>query len=510
MAKLVRPEDFKNRVLISSDLEQHLAHVQHYVDMGFDEVHLHNVGRNQAEFIEVFGREVLPNLKLDGSRRCDPDGSGDVAGACRGRLIGSPTAAWSRCLLHGAARATSLGRSGREETAATQTRPATMRPVPRRFARAASGGFIVAALVTALLPALPALAKGPIKVTGHQIETSVDHQRIVRLPDDASHVALAWTGASAVAEPHVTIAFGSSPNAARRGGPRRGDRWGRAAGRSRPDGACPRAPGDDLERRHLDGRREVRPDHHRPLARARDRDGDRRPGGQGLRRDRDPRCACGDEGAEHLLTRPVGCGRVAPLRLRRPRDLAGRVLADAEGDRPPHRRPEPRPEPRGHGPGDLLPEGRRQRLRRHRLQLPDRRAGPDLRGPVLARLRTWREPQRRGPRRQHRPRRPRPQLQRRNRRDRAPRELPEPTAHERGPERAGEAAGLEAGAARPEPEGRIDVHEPHPRDQQVPQQHLRPSQRQPDRLPGQRLLPQVSRAAPGCRRSDRGHDGRGR
>jgi coenzyme F420-dependent glucose-6-phosphate dehydrogenase len=64
MAKLVRPEDFRNRVLISSDLERHTAHVQHYVDMGFDEIHLHNVGRNQAEFIEVFGREVLPNLRL--------------------------------------------------------------------------------------------------------------------------------------------------------------------------------------------------------------------------------------------------------------------------------------------------------------------------------------------------------------------------------------------------------------------------------------------------------------
>jgi alkanesulfonate monooxygenase SsuD/methylene tetrahydromethanopterin reductase-like flavin-dependent oxidoreductase (luciferase family) len=64
MAKLVRPEDFENRVLISSDLERHTAHVQHYVDMGFDEIHLHNVGRNQAEFIEVFGREVLPNLRL--------------------------------------------------------------------------------------------------------------------------------------------------------------------------------------------------------------------------------------------------------------------------------------------------------------------------------------------------------------------------------------------------------------------------------------------------------------
>lgn len=64
MAKLVKPADFKNRVLMTSDLAAHTAHIQHYVDMGFDEIHLHNVGRNQAEFIEVFGREVLPALKL--------------------------------------------------------------------------------------------------------------------------------------------------------------------------------------------------------------------------------------------------------------------------------------------------------------------------------------------------------------------------------------------------------------------------------------------------------------
>jgi G6PDH family F420-dependent oxidoreductase len=64
MAKLVRPEDFKNRVLMTSDLGKHIAHIQHYLDMGFDEVHLHNVGRNQAEFIEVFGREVIPALTL--------------------------------------------------------------------------------------------------------------------------------------------------------------------------------------------------------------------------------------------------------------------------------------------------------------------------------------------------------------------------------------------------------------------------------------------------------------
>jgi coenzyme F420-dependent glucose-6-phosphate dehydrogenase len=64
MAKMVTPADFKNRVLMTSDLEAHTEHIQHYVDMGFDEVHLHNVGRNQAEFIETFGREVLPHLKL--------------------------------------------------------------------------------------------------------------------------------------------------------------------------------------------------------------------------------------------------------------------------------------------------------------------------------------------------------------------------------------------------------------------------------------------------------------
>jgi alkanesulfonate monooxygenase SsuD/methylene tetrahydromethanopterin reductase-like flavin-dependent oxidoreductase (luciferase family) len=68
MAKMVRPEHFVNRVLMSSDLDAHIAHIQHYLDMGFDEVHLHNVGRNQAEFIEVFGKEVLPHLNLETKR----------------------------------------------------------------------------------------------------------------------------------------------------------------------------------------------------------------------------------------------------------------------------------------------------------------------------------------------------------------------------------------------------------------------------------------------------------
>lgn len=62
MAKMVRPEHFRNRVLISNDPEEHLAYIQKYVDFGFDEIYVHNVGRNQEEFIQVYGEKVIPNI----------------------------------------------------------------------------------------------------------------------------------------------------------------------------------------------------------------------------------------------------------------------------------------------------------------------------------------------------------------------------------------------------------------------------------------------------------------
>jgi G6PDH family F420-dependent oxidoreductase len=63
MAALVRPDDFKGRMVISSDPDEHRAYIQKFVDLGFDRIYLHNVGRNQREWIEVFGREVLPKLQ---------------------------------------------------------------------------------------------------------------------------------------------------------------------------------------------------------------------------------------------------------------------------------------------------------------------------------------------------------------------------------------------------------------------------------------------------------------
>jgi G6PDH family F420-dependent oxidoreductase len=62
LARLVRPEDFEGRMLVSEDPDVHRASIQRYLDLGFDRIYLHNVGRNQHEWIDVFARDVLPKL----------------------------------------------------------------------------------------------------------------------------------------------------------------------------------------------------------------------------------------------------------------------------------------------------------------------------------------------------------------------------------------------------------------------------------------------------------------
>jgi coenzyme F420-dependent glucose-6-phosphate dehydrogenase len=63
MAKLVRPENFRNRVLITPDPDEHVAYLQHFLDLGFDEVYVHNVGRDQDPFINIYGEKVIPKLR---------------------------------------------------------------------------------------------------------------------------------------------------------------------------------------------------------------------------------------------------------------------------------------------------------------------------------------------------------------------------------------------------------------------------------------------------------------
>ena len=63
-AEYIRPEDIKKKVRCSSSPEQHLEWLMGDVEMGFEEINLHSIPReNQEHFIDVFGERVLPGLR---------------------------------------------------------------------------------------------------------------------------------------------------------------------------------------------------------------------------------------------------------------------------------------------------------------------------------------------------------------------------------------------------------------------------------------------------------------
>jgi coenzyme F420-dependent glucose-6-phosphate dehydrogenase len=59
----VSPEDMRKTVLISADLDRHIEWLRERAALGFQTLDLHNVGRNQREFIDAFSRHVLPALR---------------------------------------------------------------------------------------------------------------------------------------------------------------------------------------------------------------------------------------------------------------------------------------------------------------------------------------------------------------------------------------------------------------------------------------------------------------
>lgn len=58
----VTPEGVTDAVRVSADLGQHTAWLQEYVDLGFEEIYLHHVGKEQRPFLDAFGEHVLPQL----------------------------------------------------------------------------------------------------------------------------------------------------------------------------------------------------------------------------------------------------------------------------------------------------------------------------------------------------------------------------------------------------------------------------------------------------------------
>lgn len=59
----VRPEDVAEVVRVSSDLAQHAEWLSVYEPLGVEAVYIMNAGKNQEEYIEAFGKRVLPELR---------------------------------------------------------------------------------------------------------------------------------------------------------------------------------------------------------------------------------------------------------------------------------------------------------------------------------------------------------------------------------------------------------------------------------------------------------------
>ena len=62
-ASHVRPEDVAGAVVISADLGRHAEYLAGLVDLGFEQIYLHYVGREQRPFVEAFAGSVLPQLR---------------------------------------------------------------------------------------------------------------------------------------------------------------------------------------------------------------------------------------------------------------------------------------------------------------------------------------------------------------------------------------------------------------------------------------------------------------
>ena len=240
-----------------------------------------------------------------------------------------------------------------------------MRPA-RPLATAFATSFLIAALVVAGLPVLrAALSAGGVDIASRSVDVSIDQQRLVRLPIAASHVVLHWTGTP---EAQITVALGRSA-----------DQLSEEIPAGLADGSGEDGDLNYSEVIWADGARWARVTSDRPIehlsvvamdtdeSRGVDQSGVVGRGGQ-------------QAGGDH--PRRLGRERVVLDQFRRLHPLRPELQPGPEADRPSHGRPEQRPESRGDDPRDLLRPRHPARLRRHRLQLPDRRAGPGLRRPA--------------------------------------------------------------------------------------------------------------------------------
>ncbi len=59
---LVTEEKLAESVVCGPDPDRHAARLRQYADAGFDHVYVHQIGPDQAGFLDFYRREVLPRL----------------------------------------------------------------------------------------------------------------------------------------------------------------------------------------------------------------------------------------------------------------------------------------------------------------------------------------------------------------------------------------------------------------------------------------------------------------
>jgi hypothetical protein len=61
--EMVSEDDVAERVKCGPDVERHVAGIEEYVDAGYDQVYVHQVGPDQDGFFDFYEREVLPRFR---------------------------------------------------------------------------------------------------------------------------------------------------------------------------------------------------------------------------------------------------------------------------------------------------------------------------------------------------------------------------------------------------------------------------------------------------------------
>jgi len=63
LAEKLPIERAASRFIVSDDPDEHVAQIQRYLDLGFTHLVFHDPGHDQAEFLDIYGRDVLPRLR---------------------------------------------------------------------------------------------------------------------------------------------------------------------------------------------------------------------------------------------------------------------------------------------------------------------------------------------------------------------------------------------------------------------------------------------------------------